>query len=114
MGEGISAGYEAWGKSVRSALGMGGKNLDFRASAFSEGVVAVPKGVTRLGIVGGVRGRQLLCLAHCASGQIPLLPLAVSATACLKFSALAFLMASPLARSASRYALQVPALGCLL
>jgi hypothetical protein len=42
-GEGISAGYEAWGMLVRSALGMGGNNLDFRASAFSEGVVAVPR-----------------------------------------------------------------------
>ncbi len=34
MGEGISAGYEAWGMLVRSALDMWGKNLDFRASAF--------------------------------------------------------------------------------
>ncbi len=42
--------------SVRSALGMGGKYLDFRASAFSEGVVAVPEGVTRLEIVGGGQG----------------------------------------------------------
>ncbi len=87
---------------VRSALGIGGKNLDFRASAFSEGVVAEPEGVSRLGMVGGVGGRWLLCLAHFASGQIPLLTLAASATACLKCAALAFWMATPLTLSASR------------
>jgi hypothetical protein len=102
MGESILAGYEAWEMSVRSALGMGGKNLDFRASAFWKGVVAVPRGVTRLGIVRGVGGRWLLFLAHFASGQIHLLPLTASATACLKCAALAFLIASPLALSASR------------
>jgi hypothetical protein len=114
MGEGILAEYEAMGISVRSALGIGGKNLNSRAFAFSAGVVAVLEEVTRLGIVGGVRGRWLLSLAHFASSQIPLLPLAASATACLKCAALAFLMVAPLALSASRYALQALALGCLL
>ncbi len=102
MGESILAGYEAWEMSVRSALGMGGKNLDFRASAFSERVVAVPRRVTRLGMVRGVSGRRLLFLAHLASGQIPLLPLAASATACLECTALAFFMAATLVLSASR------------
>jgi hypothetical protein len=59
-GEGNSAGYEASGIPVRSAFGMVGKNLDFRASAFSEEVIAMPEGVTRLGLVGGVGGRWLL------------------------------------------------------
>jgi hypothetical protein len=36
--EGISAGYEAFGMSERSASGIGGKNHPFRASAFSEGL----------------------------------------------------------------------------
>ncbi len=35
-------------------MGMGRKNLDYMASAFSERVVAVMKGVIRLGMVGGV------------------------------------------------------------
>jgi hypothetical protein len=47
MGEGISAGYEALGILVRSAFGKGGKNWDFRASAFSDRVVAKLKGITR-------------------------------------------------------------------
>ncbi len=42
---------------MRSAFGMEGKNWDFRASAFSDRVVAMPEGITRLGIVGGVEGR---------------------------------------------------------
>jgi hypothetical protein len=54
--EGILAGYEALGISVRSAFGMGVKKCDFRASAFPEGVVAMPERVIRLGIVGEVRG----------------------------------------------------------
>jgi hypothetical protein len=37
-----------------------------------------------------------------ASGQIPLLPLAASATACLECTALAFFMAATLVLSASR------------
>ncbi len=64
------------------------------------GVVAVPDGVSRLGIDEGVGGRWLLVIAHFASGHMPLLPLAASATACLKCVALAFLIASPLASSA--------------
>ncbi len=91
---------------MRSAFGMGGKNLDFKASAFSGGVVATPEGMTRLGMVREVGGIWLLSFAHFISGQIPLLPLAASATASLKSSALAILMADPLALSASRYALQ--------
>jgi hypothetical protein len=54
---------------------------------------------------GGVGGRWLFSFAHFASGLILLLPLAVSATACLKFAAIAFLMADSLALSASRQAL---------
>jgi hypothetical protein len=92
---------------------MGGKNLNFRASASSEGVVAMPEEVTRLGIVRGVGGRWLLLFAHFANGQIPLLPHVVSAAACLKCAALAFLIAAPLALRASRYDLQASALGCL-
>jgi hypothetical protein len=57
MGEGISGGYDALGISERSASGMGGENRVIRASAFSVGVVAVPVGVTRLGIDGSVGGR---------------------------------------------------------
>jgi hypothetical protein len=57
MGEGIAAGNEASGMSLRSTLGIGEKNWVFRASAFSDRVVAIPDGVTRLGIVGGVGGR---------------------------------------------------------
>ncbi len=62
MGEGISGGCEALGISDRLAFGMGGKNCVFRASAFSMGVVAVPDGVTRLGIDGGVGGGDFLFL----------------------------------------------------
>ncbi len=102
IGEGISAGYEALGISVRWAFGMGEKNQDLKASTFSGGVVAMPVGVTRSGIVRGVGRRWLLSFTYFASGQNPLLPLAASATAGLKFVALAFLMADLLALSASR------------
>jgi hypothetical protein len=102
MGEGIAAGYEALGILLRSTLGIGGKNWVFRASAFSDKVVAMPDSVTRLGIVGGVGGRWLCSFAHLASGYTPLLLFVVSATAYLKCTASAFLMAIPLALSASR------------
>ncbi len=59
MVKGISAGYESLGLLVRLAFGLGGKNLDFRASAFSEEVIAMPEAVTRLGMVWGVGGRWL-------------------------------------------------------
>jgi hypothetical protein len=88
--------------SERSVSGIGGKNRAFRASAFSEGVVAFLEGVTRLGIEGGVERRWLLALAHFASGHMPFLFVAASATAYLKCAALAFLIASLLALSASR------------
>ncbi len=70
--------------------------------AFSEGVVAILEVLTRLEIVKGVGGRWLLSFAHFANGQIPFLPLAASATACLNCAALAFPMADLLALSASR------------
>ncbi len=101
-GEGISGGYAAIGMSERLALGMGGKNLDFNVSAFPDGVVAVPDGVTRLMMDGGAGGRWLLVFAHFASGHMLLLPLAESATACLKCNAFACWMADPLALSASK------------
>ncbi len=87
---------------MRSAFGIRGKNRDYKASAFSGGVIATPQVITRLGIVGGVGERWLLSFAHFASGQIPLFPLAASATASLKFAALAYLMADTLALSESR------------
>jgi hypothetical protein len=102
MREGIAAGYEELGMLVRSASGIGGTDWDFRASALSGGLVAIPEGVTRLGMVGGVGGRWLRCFAHFARGQIPLCPLAATATARLKCAAFAFLMAVPLALSTSR------------
>ncbi len=102
MGGGISTGYEALGMSERSASGNGGKNHAFRASASSVGVVAFPEGLTRLGMEGGVGGRWLLFIAHFARSHMPFLFLAVSATACLKCAALAFLIASALAWSAPR------------
>ncbi len=102
MGEGIAAGYEELGMSVRSASGIGGTDWDFRASAFSGGVGAIPEGVTSLGMVGGVRGRWLCSLAHFSRSQISLHPLAAYATARLKYAAFVFLMAVPLALSASR------------
>jgi hypothetical protein len=102
MGEGISIGYEVLGISVRSASGMGGKNQNFRASAFSEGAIAIMEAVARLGMVGGEGEELLLPFAQFASGQIHLLPLAALATACLSCTALAFLMAHPLALSAFR------------
>ncbi len=114
MGEGISTGYEALGMSKRSASGIGEKNHTFRASAPPEGAVAPPEGVTRLEFGGGVGGRQLLVFAHFASGHMLLLPLAASATACLKCAALAFLIASPLALSASRWTLQASSHGHLV
>jgi hypothetical protein len=58
----------------------------------------------------GVGGIWLLSIAHFASGQSPLLLLAASATACLKYIALTFLMADPLGLSASREAFQASAL----
>jgi hypothetical protein len=97
MGEGCSGGYKALGVSERSASGIGGKNHVFRASAFSWGVVAVPEGVTRVGIGGGVAGRWLLVFAHFASGHILLPPLATSATAFLKCAASAVMIAFLLA-----------------
>ncbi len=54
MGEGIAAWYEVLGISVKSAFGMGGKNRDFRALAFSAKVVAKLLVVTRSGMVRGV------------------------------------------------------------
>jgi hypothetical protein len=49
--EDILAGYDALGMTVRSAFGLGGKTGDFRASAFSEGVIAMPVGLTGLRMV---------------------------------------------------------------
>jgi hypothetical protein len=74
----------------------------------------MPEDIIKLGMFGGVGGRWLRSFAHFASGQIPLLPLVASATAGLKCAVLAFLMATPLALSASRYVLQASALGHLL
>jgi hypothetical protein len=82
MGEGITVGYEALRMLLRSALGIGGKNWVFRASAFSNGVVAMPDRVTRVWIVRGVRGKWLCSFTLLASGHIPLILLAASATAC--------------------------------
>jgi hypothetical protein len=42
---------------------------------------------------------------HFASGQIPYYPIVAISTACLKFPALVFLIASSLAQSVSRYVL---------
>ncbi len=83
MGEGILAGYRVLGMSERLASGRGKKSRVFRASAFSGGVVACPEEVTRLGMDGVVGGRRLRVFTHFASGQMPFLPLAASATACL-------------------------------
>ncbi len=102
IGEGTSARYEAFGMSERSTSGIGGKYRAFMASASSEGVVAFLERVTRLGIDGRLGGRWLCVFAHFASGHMPFLPLAAPATACLKYAALAFLIASPLALSAYR------------
>jgi hypothetical protein len=102
----ILARYEVLGILLRSAFSIGGKNQDFRSSAFTVGVVGMPDRVTGLGIVRGVGGRWLLSFDHFASGQIPLLSHAASATAYLKCEALAFWMTAPFALSASRYALQ--------
>ncbi len=87
MEEGISAAYEAWGMSVRLAFGIGGKNWDFRAYAKSEGVVALQEEVTKMTMVGGVGRRWFRSFVHLASCQIPLLPLAASATVCFKCAA---------------------------
>jgi hypothetical protein len=72
---------------------LGEKNRVFKASTLSEGVQAVVEVVRRFGIVRGVRGKWLLHFAHYASGHSLLLPLATSATAALRFTALAVLMA---------------------
>jgi hypothetical protein len=111
MGEGISVGYEALGMLERLASGIRGKNCALRALAFSEGVVALPEGVTRLRINEGVGRRWLLVFAYFASCHMPLLPLAALARACLKCTASAFLIASHLALSASRKTLQASAHG---
>jgi hypothetical protein len=50
----------------RLALDIVWKNCTFRASAFSEGVIAIPVDITKLEIDSGVRGRWLLVLAHFA------------------------------------------------
>jgi hypothetical protein len=71
MGKGILAGYEGLGISVRSAFGMGGKNLDFRALGFSEGVVAMPEGVKRLGNVGGLGGDSFFLLPILQVARFP-------------------------------------------
>ncbi len=94
-------------------MGIERKNCVFRASAFSWGVVAVPEGVIKVGTYGGVVGWWLLVFALIVSGQIPLLPLAASATTFLKFAALVFLIAFLLTHSASRYASQAPSCGRL-
>ncbi len=60
-----------------------GNNRAFKSSASLNGVVAMLEGIIRFGIVRGVRRRWLLSFAHYASGQIPLLSIAVSTTACL-------------------------------
>jgi hypothetical protein len=62
MGEGISAGYEALVILVRSALGMGRKKQDLRASAISEGVGAMLWVVTMLGMVGEIEGDGFILL----------------------------------------------------
>ncbi len=57
LGKGIAAGYEALGMSLRSPLGIGGKNLVFMTSALSDGVIAMPDCTTKLEIVGTMRGK---------------------------------------------------------
>ncbi len=74
----------------------------------------MPERVTRLEMIGGIRGRGLMFFAPCVSSQIFLLPHAVSVTVCLKCTALAFLMVASSKLSASRYVLRAPALGYLL
>jgi hypothetical protein len=101
IGEGTSTGYESLRVSVRPASGIVKKKQDFRELAFSEGDEATLVVVTKLGMVGGVGGRWLHSFAHFANGEMPLLPLAASATACLKCAALALVIADPLALSAS-------------
>jgi hypothetical protein len=51
MDEGSSAGYDASGMSETSASGMGGKYRVFRASAFSDGVVAYSEGLVWFGFI---------------------------------------------------------------
>ncbi len=65
------------------SIGHGEKSRALRASAFMEGVAAMPE-VIRLRIVEGVRERWLISFAFFVSGQVLLLPLAALATACLK------------------------------
>ncbi len=68
MGEGIAAGYKGLGMLVRLALGIGKIYQNFRAFAFFDGNVAIPEGVTRLGMVGGLGGSRF--------GLWPILPVA--------------------------------------
>jgi hypothetical protein len=98
-GESISAGFGVLGIMARSALGIGGINRDFKASAFSEEVIAMPEDETNLGITGGIQGRWLLSSTPFAIGQICFLTLAALSTACSECTALAFFVAAPLALS---------------
>ncbi len=75
MGEEPFAEYEAVGISVRSAFGMGGKNGDFKASAFSGGVVAMPEGITRLGMVWGYGEDGFFHLPILPVARFPFFPL---------------------------------------
>jgi hypothetical protein len=79
----MSAEYEALRILVSPAVMHEKENQNFRASVFSGGVVVMLEVVTRLAMVSQVGRRWLWSFAHFASGQIPLLPLAASATVCL-------------------------------
>jgi hypothetical protein len=74
--------------------------------------MTIPEGVTRISIVRVEERRWLRSCANFASGQI-FLHLTSSATACLKCTALAFLIVS-LVQSATTLALQASALSRLL
>ncbi len=79
-----------------------GKTHNFKASASTTGVVAVPDGVTTLEIDWRIGGRSLLVIALFASGHVSFLPLTASATAFLKCPAFALFIASLLALCSSR------------
>jgi hypothetical protein len=112
MREEISGEYDASPMLERSASSIEVIKYAFTASAFSTGVVVISDSMTRLRTDKGVdRGGRESCLvfAHSASDQMQLLIHLVSATACLNCAALAFMTASSLGLSASRYAIQASA-----
>ncbi len=82
----------------KSAVRMGGTECAFKAPYLASGVVAWPVGAVRVGIEGGVGGRELMDLVNLARCRILFYPsLLVFSRASSELLCFAALIVTPLA-----------------